>query len=64
LIIWLQFTLNFEGDLINTSRERFENRCNQAPIPELATEEWLARCAFPLGMDDNGNFFELEYVII
>lgn len=30
------------------------------PIPELATDKWLDRCKFPLGMDDNGNFFELE----
>jgi len=51
---------SLESDLIKTSRESFKNKCNEAPIPELATEEWLARCAFPLGMDENGNFFELE----
>ncbi|GEM_PF-276774 len=51
---------SLEGDLIKTSRERFESKCNEAPIPELATEEWLARCAFPLGMDGYGNFFKLE----
>lgn len=51
---------NLEEDFIKTARERFENKCNQAPVPELTTEEWLARGALPLGMDDNGAFFELE----
>lgn len=51
---------NLESNFIKTSRERFINKCNKAPISELATEEWLARCAYPLGMDDKGNFFELE----
>ena len=51
---------SLEGDLIKTARGSFENNCNEAPIPELATEKWLARCAHPLGMDENGNFFELE----
>jgi hypothetical protein len=58
--LFQNIVLSLEGDLIKTSRERFENKCNEAPIPELATEEWLARCAYPLGMDDKGNFFELE----
>jgi hypothetical protein len=51
---------NLEQDFIKTSRERFENKCNLNPVPELAAEDWLARCTFPLGMDDKGNFFELE----
>jgi hypothetical protein len=51
---------NLEKDFTKTLRKRFENKCGEAPIPELATEEWLGRCASPLGMDDNGNFFELE----
>jgi hypothetical protein len=51
---------NLEEGFVKTSRERFENKCNLDPVPALATDEWLARCTFPLGMDDNGNFFELE----
>ena len=58
--LFQNIVLSLEGDLIKTSRERFENRCNEAPIPELATEAWLDRCTLPLGMDVNGNFFELE----
>ena len=58
--LFQNIVLSLEGVLIKTSRERFENNCNEAPIPELATEEWLARCAYLLGMDDKGNFFELE----
>ncbi len=58
--LFQNIVFSLESDLIKTSRESFKNKCNEAPIPELATEEWLSRCAFPLGMDDNGNFFELE----
>jgi hypothetical protein len=58
--LFQNIVLSLEGDLIKTSRERFENKCNEAPIPELATEAWLDRCTLPLGMDVNGNFFELE----
>ena len=58
--LFQNIVLSLEGDLIKTSRERFENKCNEAPIPELATEAWLDRCTLPLGMDDKGNFFELD----
>ena len=52
--------INIEDDMIATSIERFENKCNLEAIPELATKEWLDRCSFPIGMDDKGDFFELE----
>ncbi len=50
-------TFSIEEQLIATSRQRFENKAFLQPIPELAKEDWLARCAFPLGMDDVGNLF-------
>ena len=40
--------------------ERFENKCEMPPVAELTTQEWLARCAFPIGMNDNGTLWELE----
>lgn len=52
--------INIEDDLISTSIKRFENKCDLEAVPELTTDEWLQRCSFPLGMDDGGNFFELE----
>lgn len=52
--------LNLYDNIIKETRERFENKCEQAVIPELATEEWLKRCSAPLGMDRNGNLFDLE----
>ena len=50
---------NFFDDITKMSRQRFEAKCRQAVIPELATDDWLQRCALPLGMDINGNLFEL-----
>jgi hypothetical protein len=52
--------INTDKDLVVSCIERFKNKCNKAVIPELATEAWLERCTFPIGMDDNGNLFELE----
>ena len=60
---WSHFeniTFSIEEQLIDTSRQRFENKAFLQPIPELAKEDWLARCAFPLGMDDAGNLFPTE----
>ena len=50
---------NIFDDLVTMSRQRFESKCELAVIPELDTEEWLKRCEFPLGMDENGNLFDL-----
>lgn len=52
--------ISIEDDMILSSIKRFENKCHLEAIPELATNEWLERCSFPIGMDDEGNFFSLE----
>lgn len=52
--------LSIEDQLIEDSRKRFENKSVQEPVPELVTEAWLARCSSPLGMNDAGEFFDLE----
>jgi hypothetical protein len=41
------------------ARKRFDECLAVPPVPELATEEWLKRCQFPLGMTDEGKFFPL-----
>ena len=58
--VFLNTKISIEEEIIASSIERFENKCNLEPIPELCTEEWLKRCSFPIGMDDSGNLFELE----
>lgn len=50
--------LSMEEELILTCRQRFESKCREEVIPELATEEWLARCQFPLGFSNQGDLFE------
>ena len=54
--------VSIEDELITASIVRFENKCSVDHISELATDEWLKRCSFPIGMDENGNLFELEDV--
>jgi len=58
--IFQNLSTNVDDDMTTDSIERFENKCNAEVIPELATNEWLKRCDFPIGMDSNGNMFELE----
>ena len=45
---------NLEEKWIADCRKRFEFKSQQEPIPELITDDWLARCAWPLGMDGFG----------
>ena len=52
--------VNVLDDIVKDTRKRFENKCEQEVIPELATEEWLKRCSFPLGMNDDGDYYDLE----
>ncbi len=40
--------------------QRFIAKCGEPPAPELTTNQWLNRCAPPVGMDIWGNFQELE----
>ena len=58
--IFEDVTFSIEEQLIETSRQRFEKKAFLPPVPELAKEDWLARCAAPLGMDNEGNLFDLE----
>ncbi|MDR1856589.1 MAG: hypothetical protein LBR22_05455 [Desulfovibrio sp.] len=52
--------VNIDEDVFASCVERFEAKCDMPPIPELATQDWLARCAFPIGMDDLGNLYALD----
>jgi hypothetical protein len=46
-------------DLVKMSRQRFLDKYQQPPVPELTTKKWLERCSFPIGMSDDGVFWEL-----
>ena len=50
-------TSNIEEDITKKARESFDTKVNSEPIAELQTQEWKERTAFPLGMNDNGEFF-------
>ena len=52
--------LSIEDELIASSRQRFEAKSQSEVVPELATEEWLQRVAQPIGIDRDGNFFDLD----
>jgi len=53
---------NHEEFIVEQSRENFLAKMNIEAVPELQNEEWLERVKYPLGMDDDGNFFELTNV--
>lgn len=58
---WRMFenmSFNLEEQLIADCRERFKAKCCADVIPELATQEWLSRCDFPLGIDPRGDLFQ------
>lgn len=37
-------------NLVEDCRRRFENKCNEEVLPELATDEWMERCSQPIGL--------------
>jgi len=60
--LFVDLKTNVDEELISASVERFEARCNTEAVPELTAEVWLDRCSFPIGMDADGNFFDLRAV--
>ena len=56
--IFQSVKISIEEQLIEDSRKRFENKCTQDVIPDLAAQEWLDRCRQPIGMDTDGNLFD------
>jgi len=45
--------------LVKKCRELFEKICELPPIPEVTSPEWLERCAQPVGINDNNEYFPL-----
>ena len=59
---WKDFISNdtINEDFVNKSRIIFRKSFNCASVPELTTKRWLQRCNFPVGLDPNGNFWEIK----
>lgn len=53
---------NIEERWIADCRKRFEYKSQLEPIPELCTDDWLARCAWPLGMNGFGKIENYGFV--
>lgn len=51
------------NEIVEDCRKRFEKAFVREPVPELCSEEWLGRCASPLGIDDFGRFYDLELIL-
>ena len=52
--------ISIDQQLLDMAIQRFEAKCELPPVPELAAQQWLDRCKFPIGMSDDGTFWELE----
>ena len=48
---------DIEEEYVKKARDEFKKALEMDVIPELASEMWLERCSFPLGMSDEGEFF-------
>ena len=49
-----------DNDYVDLARKIFEESFEKEIIPEVNTEEWLERCSFPIGMDNEGNLWDLD----
>ena len=58
--LWQTAEFSMDKQLYAMAVQRFTDKCTQSPVPELTAKEWLDRCAFPLGMSDDGQFWPLE----
>lgn len=58
--IFTEIDLNIDVELVTNCIERFKSKFEEVPIQELTSEAWLDRCAFPIGMDEDGILFDVE----
>jgi hypothetical protein len=47
------------ADMVKSCQDFLQEMTKKPPIPELLNEEWVDTCKYPLGIDDNGEFFPL-----
>lgn len=58
--LWQTAEFSMDQQLYEMAVQRFTQKCAQLPVPELTQTAWLDRCAFPVGMSDDGVFWPLE----
>lgn len=58
--LWQAAEFSMDRQLYEMAVQRFTQKCAQLPVPELTHTAWLDRCAFPVGMSDDGVFWPLE----
>ncbi|MGI5894881.1 MAG: ADP-ribosylglycohydrolase family protein [Candidatus Merdivicinus sp.] len=58
--LWKTAEFSMDQELYEKAVQRFTIKCKEPPVLELTTPQWLGRCAFPVGMQDDGMFFPLE----
>lgn len=58
--LWQTAEFSMDQKLYEMAVQRFTQKCTQLPVPELTQTAWLDRCAFPVGMSDDGVFWPLE----
>ncbi|MDR2179278.1 MAG: ADP-ribosylglycohydrolase family protein [Synergistaceae bacterium] len=58
--VFQRMTSNIEEQVRDTTIKNFVNKLDTEPIPELSTDAWLERCVHPIGMDEHGEFNELD----
>jgi hypothetical protein len=58
--LFQNITSNVEEDMIKNCRERFKIRLNEEPIPELTTKDWFDRLVYPIGINNENEYFSLK----
>jgi hypothetical protein len=58
--IFRMMITTLEKDIIESVRNSFDKNVNAEPLPELQLSDWLERTKNPMGMSDDGRFFDLE----
>ncbi|MDR1083285.1 MAG: hypothetical protein LBP22_00115 [Deltaproteobacteria bacterium] len=48
-----------DQDMVKSCLDWLNVMAEKPPIPELTAEEWVDSCKYPMGIDDNGEFFPL-----
>ena len=49
-----------DGECVAWARKIFVESFEKEIIEEVNTPEWLERCSFPIGMDNDGNIWDLD----
>lgn len=49
-----------DSEYVDKARRIFEESFEKEIIEEVNSDEWLDRCSFPIGLDNEGNLWDLE----